>query len=210
MPETIEQFVSKLQSEGVQAGEAAAAKIRSEADLEARRLIEAAEEQARQIIEGAKAESQKILSRGQTDLKLAARDTVVRLQETLSRVLNEVITHSARETLSDPEFFKQVLRDVIMQYVQADVEGKGSMTLNVSEQTRQQLAHWAIEQFHQKVNAQGWSIDLHGSLADAGFEYKVGEGTVEVTGASVVALLTELVGPELRRMIAESAGNGNS
>ncbi len=203
MAESIESFVTKLQNEGVQAGEAAAQKIRAQAEREARHLIEEAEARARQIVEGSKAEAQKTLTRARAELKLAARDTVLALQEALSRALREILVARTREMLSNPDFLKSVLHDLILEYVRADFEGKGSLVFNVSDQTRHQLVDWAIDELRKK--ALGRAVDLQAALAGAGFEYRVNGGTVEVTPESVVEVLNGLIGPELRRIVAEVA-----
>jgi hypothetical protein len=45
-------------------------------------------------------------------------------------------------------------------------------------------------------------IDLRGTLAEAGFAYEIAGGTVEVTVDSVVEVLSEMVGAELRKRVA--------
>ncbi len=203
MAESIDSFVTKLRNEGVLAGQAAAEKIRSEAESEAKRLLEAAEAQARRIVEDSKAEARKTLARAQAELKLAARDTVLALQEALSRALREILLARTHEALSNVDFLKSVLHDLILQYVRADIEGKGSLAINVSDQTRHQLVDWAINEIHQK--APGRQIDLQAALSGAGFEYQANGGTIEVTPESVVEVLNGLIGPELRRIVAEVA-----
>jgi hypothetical protein len=48
------------------------------------------------------------------------------------------------------------------------------------------------------------SVNLHGALSTAGFEYKVSGGTVEVTPESVVQVLSEIVTPQLQQLIVSS------
>ena len=67
------------------------------------------------------------------------------------------------------------------------------------------MTHWAIEVLHKDLVASGTGIELHGSLAGSGFEYRVSDGTVEVTVESVVEMLSELVGPEVREIVARAA-----
>jgi vacuolar-type H+-ATPase subunit E/Vma4 len=207
MPETIESFVTRLQNEGIQAGAAAAEKIRSDAEREARQLIEAAENQARKIVEDAKTEGQKTRARTETELHLAARDAVGRLQETLSRVLRDMLLASVREPLNDPDFLKGILHEIVQRFIIADIEQKGSLIVNLSAENQGRLARWAIEEMCKKTP--GRQVVLKGALSSAGFEYTTGDGTIEVTPDSVVEVLTSLIGPELRRMITQATENGN-
>ena len=48
-------------------------------------------------------------------------------------------------------------------------------------------------------------IDLRGTLAESGFTYEIAGGTVEVTADSVVEVLSEMVGSELRKRVVEAA-----
>lgn len=210
MTETIEAFVDKLHADGVQAGREAAEKIRAESEQLAQRLIQEAEAQANKIINHADAESGRIRAKTETELKLAARDSVIRLQEDLNRALQGVLAATVTEKLGDAEFLQGLLRDIVMQYVQADIKGSGAVTINVSEEMRHQLTHWAIEVLRKDLTASGTGVDLHGSLAGAGFEYKASEGTVEVTVESVVEILSEMVGSEVREIVAGALTEANA
>jgi len=209
MAGTIEAFVDQLQADGVQAGQAAAEKIRAEAEQQAERLIAEAQAKAKAIIAEAEAQIEKTRERAETELRLATRDALIHLQETLSRALRGVLAGAAQEQLSQAEFLGKLLRDVVMQYARADSECAGSVTINVSEEMRHQLTHWAIQALHKDLEGTGTNVDLHGKLAGAGFEYRVSGGTVEVTVDSVVEILSQMVSPELRALVARAAANGD-
>jgi len=204
MAGTIEAFVEKLQAEGVEAGRAEAERIRAEAEKKAAALLHEAETRAHGILDKATAECRVLRTRTETELRLAARDTVVRLRETLARALRTVLDSAVKDKLADPAFIEHVLHDVIMAYVRADVAGDGSVTINVATEMRQKLAGWAVSSMQTEVQGQGVTVNLLGTLKAAGFEYRVTEGTVDVTAESVVSILSELVGPELRKLLAEA------
>ena len=88
-----------------------------------------------------------------------------------------------------------------MRYVEADVTDRAPITINTSEELNPRLAQWAQETFRNAAET-GTPIDLRTSLAEAGFEYRIVDGTVEVTTDSVMEVILELVGPELRRLVA--------
>lgn len=205
MAETIKAFVEKLQTDGVEAGRRAADQIQAEARQRAQSVIHEAEAQARKILEEANRQIERNRAGAQMQLQLAARDTLIRLQETLSRALETVLEAAAQETLADPDFLRELLRDVVTQYARADADGANSITINVPDAIRGQLLPWALQAFQEDGNRGGPVVDLQGSLAKAGFEYRVGEGTIEVTVDSAVELLGKLVGPELRQVLDRAA-----
>jgi len=208
MAESIETFVAKLQNEGVEAGRQEAESIVSGAKTEAERTVANAQSQADKIIAQAKAEAENLLSRGQTELSLAARDAVLSLQETLSKSLQAILRYQAGETLHDVGFLGKVLHELILLYAKDELAAKGGITFNVSPELRQELADWALKEIGQdRLDDIGVHMDLHGTLASAGFEYSVAGATIEVTLDSVVETLTGLVGPELRKVLESAAAD---
>ena len=201
MAESIEAFVKKLQEEGVDAGRQAGQQVVAEAEKQAEKILAEANEQAKAIIDSAQAESQGIKQRTETELNLAVRDAVSLLQETLSRILHSLLHHPVERQLRNSDFLAQLIRDVVMRFVEADLADRTPISIDTSEELRPQLAQWAQETFRNAADT-GRPFDLHTSLAEAGFEYETGDGTLEVTTGSVVDALIELVGPELRARLA--------
>ncbi len=209
MTQTLESFIDRLRTDGVEAGRQAADEIRQEAEREAEKRIRDAEARAQQIVQAAEAKSQQLLARTQTDLQLAARDTVAKLRDTLSQAVTRALEKAVAAKLDNADFLADLIRQIVLEYVEKDAVGETALTFNVSEAMREKLTHWAIETFHTKVKDkkhEKLSVELHGSLAGAGFEYKMSQGTVEITVESVVQVLSDIVAPELRKLIAEAAG----
>lgn len=209
MTQTLESFIDRLRTDGVEAGQQAAEGVRREAEREAEKRLRDAEAQAQQIVQAAEAKAQQTLARTQTDLQLAARDTVAKLRETLSQAVTRALEKAVAVKLDDADFLADLIRQIVLEYVEKDAVGETTLTFNVAEPMRQKLTHWAIETFHTKAKDkkhEKLSVELHGALTGAGFEYKMSEGTVEITVESVVQVLSEIVAPELRKLIAEAAG----
>jgi vacuolar-type H+-ATPase subunit E/Vma4 len=204
MADTIESFVKTLQVEGVQAGEAAAEEIRTEAEQQAQQILKQAQEQAKAIITDAQAQADSQLARYQGELKMAVRDAVLRLHETLSKSLEGVFTCPVEAHLSDTDFLKPLLHEIVTQYARADCEGSGEIQINVGPEMHRQLADWAIGELRQAAQDHTTRLNLKDTLFEAGFEYQVSGATVDVTVDSVVATLAELVGPQLRKLLQES------
>jgi vacuolar-type H+-ATPase subunit H len=203
MADTIEAFVAKLQAEGVQAGRAAAEELIAKARRDSDEIIRQAEARAAKITSDAEAQAQATLAKAQTELQLAARDTVLRLRDAIGRAIRAVLAAGTSEKLSDPQFLSRLLSDIVLQYVQADIAGKVAFKINVSHQVQEQLAAWALERMHRG----DVSLDLKGTLAEAGFEYQVGGANVEVTLTSVVDALADLVSPALREVIEQAVAD---
>ena len=211
MPETIESFVAKLQTEGIQAGQQEADKLRADAQTEANTALADAKAAGEKIIAGAKAEAEGILARGQTELKLAARDTALRLREALQRALEAVLASQAHESLADTEFIGTLLHEIVLTYAKDLQQHREVMTINIPAGQRDKLKAWALQEIGQQaVEGSRGVFNLRTSLAEAGFEYTISGRTVEVTTESVTAALAELLSPALGELLAEAINNENA
>lgn len=208
MVQTIEEFVNRLQKDGVEAGREDGDKIRAEAQAQAQQRLAEAEKQAQQIIAQAQNESKMILARTDSELRLAARDTLLRLQEALSRGIQSVLSQAVQEKLDDGDFLGGLISDVVRQYATADASGGRAIVINVSEAARRRLLNGTIAALREDA-AGSERIDLRGTLAEAGFTYQTADGTVEVTVDAVVDALSGIVGAELRERIAAAVGPGS-
>jgi len=205
MAETIESFVAKLQAEGVQAGQQEADRLRAEAKQQAEEITRQAQKDGEAIVADAKKQADDLLARSRTELDLAVRDAILRLQDALSRMLAAVLARKVEEPLRDHEFLGRLLHDLVMQYVEADCQRREVLKINVAPELREKLIAWALQEIGQEaVEEVRPSLDLKGTLADAGFEYTLGESTVEVTRESVVETLMDLVGPALRETLEKA------
>ncbi len=205
MSDTIESFVAKLQSEGVDAGRQEAAKLVEQAKADAERIIADAQSQAQKTAAEAGTAAQATLERGKTELKLAARDIALKLQETLAKGLDAAIQQAVGKTLDDTAFIGTLLHEIVLIYAKDLHQHKDVMTINVPEDKRQQLKDWAMAEIGQQaVEGVRGVFDLRTTLAEAGFEYTVGGRTVEVTTSSVTTALAELLTPALRDILSEA------
>jgi V/A-type H+-transporting ATPase subunit E len=209
MVESIESFVAKLQTEGVQAGHEAARKIREEAERQAAEILANARKEAEAIVSGAQKQAKQHAAQAKSEIDLAARDTVLQLRETLGRLLTAVLSQKARAQLGDAEFLKGVLHDLVLAYAQQDCQAGTEIRLKVSPELKSQLTGWALgEMGHGVSGASHVRVDLKTTLREAGFEYSTNGATIEVTTDSVTALLADIVGPELREVLSKVSAEG--
>ena len=204
MGQTIQAFVDKIRTEGVQAGHKEADDLLTQARKQAEEIIAQADREKDKVLADAKTEAANILTRGKTELGLAARDAVGKLRDALGRAVQAVLAGGTRANLEDEAVVGKVLHEIITQYGHAELgENRKTFVINVPEQMRQKLVDWALAHIgtgnlHESEHL---TIDLQGTLAQAGFEYSASDATVEVTVDSVVEVLSELVGPTVREIL---------
>lgn len=205
MADTLESFVAKLQAEGVQAGRQAAEKIRSEAQAQAKEIVAQARSQAEALLAQAQAQAQGELDRAQTDLKLAARDATLRLRDGLNQAVRAVLAQGAKAGLTDKDFLCKLIHELVVLYAQADLEGRSTIHVNVSPETRKRLTDWALHEVaNEALRRSGSTVNLTETLKQEGFELRLTGSAVEVTLESVVNTLADLVSPALREVLASA------
>ena len=203
MADTIESFVAKLQADGVETGKAEAEKITADATAQAERIVAEARGEADKIIATAQADADGLLTRGRTELELAARDTTLKLNEALSGALTRIVAESVAKPLGDAEFLGKLLHEVVLTYVEGLQQSDRVMTINVPESLQEQLTDWAMHEIGQgAIQGARGSVDLKAVLSGAGFEYTVSGATIDVTPESVTTALTEMLTPRLREILA--------
>jgi vacuolar-type H+-ATPase subunit H len=192
MVDTIEAFVEKLQSDGVQAGQAAADQLSADAKTQAEGIISDARAQADAIIADATTQAASIISRGKSELALAARDTLGTLRQNLIDALNGLLAAAARDAMQQPDFMKQAILDVVNAYAAAD---QVDAEINVSSELASQLKEWAMTTLGKDVRSGGPAL---------GFDYAIDGATVEINPESVVAMVSDMVTPALRETLIQA------
>jgi len=211
MGQTIQAFVDKIRTEGIQAGQKEADELLAQAKQQADQIVAQAEKDRDRILADAKAQADSTLARGRTELELAARDATGRLREALGRAVRAVIAAGAKATLQDEAFVGQALHEIITEYGKGEMRSKGTFQINVPEAMRQKLVDWALGHIGQDTpGPEHMTIDLKGTLAQAGFEYNATGATVEVTADSVVEVLASLVSPALREILDKAVAEDKS
>ncbi len=197
---TLESFVAQLHQEGVEAGRKEAEEVIRAAEAEAEAVLRRARAEADAYAEEARSEAEVAGERGRAELELAVRDAILQLQATLNAVLRTLITRSVESQLADPDALKPLLRDVVQAYAGADAESRPT-EFRVPAKAARSLEGWWTRELGEALEGAA----LSGALMEAGFEYDVGGGTVEVSVESVVEKLMELVRPGLREVVEEVA-----
>jgi V/A-type H+-transporting ATPase subunit E len=108
----VEALIERLRQQGVEAGLAAREEIVSEAEREAERVVKEAREKASAIVDEARQEVRRLQSSGEDALRIAMRDTVLRMRETLRKRLEGQFRSLVSEQLVDQEFLHRLIVEV--------------------------------------------------------------------------------------------------
>jgi V/A-type H+-transporting ATPase subunit E len=202
---TLEAFIEKLHSEGIEAGLQDAEQLRATAAAEGAEVVEQARETGRKLIAQAEAEGRAILAAGRSELAMAVRDAQLELRARLEQALTSLLEEGVRRELEDPTLVRRLLTEVVGAYARADAAGEPQrLAIDVPTELVEELTAVAPALLGRAM-AEATDLDVKGGLASAGFEYRIRGAVVEVTPESVAEKLAELVSPHLRAFLRSAA-----
>lgn len=198
----MEAFVARLHDEGVEAGRQEAERVLREARREAAEIVERAGSEADALVAAAKARVAEEEERGRAELKLAARDAVLELRAALTETLSTILAESVSRELSDAEVVERLLREVMGAYARADADRR-PVDIRVPGALARDVTRWWKSELSAVLRGEA-SVEVNPVL-EAGFEYRIDGGTVEMSVEATVAKVMELMRPRLREIVGDSA-----
>ena len=108
----VEALIERLRQQGVEAGRAARDEFIGEAEREGETIIKDAREKAAAIVAEAHQESERLKASGEDALRVAMRDTVLRMRETLRKRLEGQVRSLVAKQLVDEEFLRRLIVEV--------------------------------------------------------------------------------------------------
>lgn len=108
----VEALIERLHGEGVGAGRAEAARIEAEAKRHAAQLVREAEIRAQQIIDAAHRDVDALKTGGEEALRIAMRDTVLRLKAELSNRFSDEVKRLIASEMEQRDFLQRLILEV--------------------------------------------------------------------------------------------------
>jgi V/A-type H+-transporting ATPase subunit E len=105
----VDQLIERLREQAINAGQAKAEDIVADAQKRAVWLIDEAEQEAKNIVKKAQAEADAIRSAGTDALNLAARDTLLRLRDTLLGSFSQEVQRVVGEKMAEQDFMERLI-----------------------------------------------------------------------------------------------------
>lgn len=108
----VEALIERLRGEGVQVGRAEAERIITEGRREAGRLVREAESRAQAVREEAQREAEALRKGGEEALRIAMRDTVLRLKAELSDRFSDEVKRLIAAKMEQEAFLERLILEV--------------------------------------------------------------------------------------------------
>jgi len=131
----VESLIQRLREQGVEAGQETAKSLVLDAQKRAEWIIEEAEREAAQVVEAARATSESLKNSGEEALKLAMRDVLLTLRDTLLDSFSQDVQRVVGEKMEQDIFLEQLILQLASKVRdQLDLDNKEAMTLFLPNQ----------------------------------------------------------------------------
>ena len=109
----IEALIDQLKDQGVQKGRDEAAQILKDAQAEAKLLLKQAQDEAEQLKAKAKREAAQRHQAGEDALKMAARDLLLDVKESLARSFTDQVERLIKQQMDSQEFMQRMILELV-------------------------------------------------------------------------------------------------
>lgn len=205
MAEQLQQFLDKIQSEGVEKAEAEAKTLLDAARAQAKGIVEKAKKEAEQQRVEAEREAAAFHQRAEQAIRQASRDLLLNTEqaivETIQRLLGEKIAGTLKAT-----FLKGLLTEVITSYAKAE-QGQSDITLLVAPDQVSALTDFARSVLTTAAKGEG-GVEVKADHAlSAGFRISLAGGRIEhdFSSAAITDALCHLLRPQLAALLRPAA-----
>ena len=121
---SLDQLITSLKTEAIEAAEKESGKILADAKRQARQIVQAAEEKKTTMLSGAEQEAQAILQKGEAALRQAGRDYSISVRNELLHIFQAVLEAETRKA-----FTPDLMKDAIVKAIE-NIGGDVELTLS--------------------------------------------------------------------------------
>jgi hypothetical protein len=179
-------ITSELTERVLTPARAEAEKVLREAGEKAERIIAEAEKDSLITRNRAKEEAERVLKQMDIDMRTAARNFILLLQERLEEAIaHPVVAEEVGAALGDREFLKKTIEIVLREFGKFG-GAENTIEILLPEKEREELGGWFVEKFRQKA-LRNISIHFTDKVTfgfkigheDSGYHFNFGDGLVE-------------------------------
>ena len=197
----LQELIDQIKKDGVEAAEAEAASILSDAEAQAERIIADANARAEKLIQNAKNENERTVKSGEDALRQAGRNVLISFRESVTRELNAVISEAVTATYSSDALAQLIIHTVQCWAGNPETE---ELSVILNSEDLSALEATVLAGLKEKmVNGVTLKASDH---FDGGFRIAVNNGDVyyDYSSEAVVELLSAYLSPKVTALLKEA------
>ena len=197
----LQELIDKIKRDGIESASAEAARIKQDAEGEARAIVEAAKKEAADMVARTKVDVERMDKAGIAALEQASRNLVLAFKDEIQVLLDKITSNSVSGAYGE-DVLKAVLPEVLK--VWGAKSDAVAFDVALSEQDLGKLQNW----FNVSLAAElkkGAELKSNKSLS-AGFRIvnKDGSAYYDFSAEAVASMLSSYLSPKLAKIINDS------
>jgi V/A-type H+-transporting ATPase subunit E len=201
----VQELIEKIKKDGIESASEEAARLKSQAEAEAKRIVEAGRKEAGEIIARAKTDAERSEKAGIAALEQASRNLVLAFKGEIETLLDKLIIREVSSFYNE-DTLKTVLPELLKAWVaKGSSSGGDTLDLILDEANVQNVQAYFNEKVSNELK-QGVELKADRNLG-AGFRIanKDGSAYYDFSAESVAELLSSYLNPRLAEILKRSA-----
>jgi V/A-type H+-transporting ATPase subunit E len=199
----LQEFIEKIKKDGIEQASGEAARIKAEAEAEAKRIVDAAVKEAAAVADKAKQDSERFEKAATAAIGQASRNLILSFKGEIESILDKIIIKDTQAALGD-----DTLKTLIPEVVKGLSSGKETVDVILNEKQLKSLESWSRGALQAEL-AGGLEIKAGKNLA-AGFRVALKDGSAyyDFSAPALAEALAAYLNPRLAEIIKnEAKGN---
>ncbi len=213
----VQELIDRLRDEGVTKGEGEAEGLIKQARKQSMEILDQARQEAEEITAKARQEGKRTKESGEEALRLASRDTILKLKESFHQEFENRVRQLVAYRLKDQTFMERLILEIAGRSVPEDKGQPMELLLSGDEVTKEDLegsvadvkegtlSHFVLG-LAGDVLREGMTFGVSDD-ADTGVKIRLLEEDVEIelTDETITALLMQFMLPRFRAILEQGA-----
>jgi V/A-type H+-transporting ATPase subunit E len=197
----VQELIDKIKRDGIESASEQAARLKREAEAEARQIVESAKKEAEDIIAQGKEDAGRSEKAGIAALEQASRNLVLAFKGEIQALLDRLVAAQVNASYGE-DVFKAALPDLLKSWA---AKGEDDLAVILPESKLAQLRNFFAEQLNVEL-AKGVELKSDRKLA-GGFRIanKDGSAYYDFSADSVTELLSAYLNPKLAEILKTSS-----
>jgi V/A-type H+-transporting ATPase subunit E len=196
----LQELIDKIKQDGIVSASEEAARLKSQAEADAKRIVESAQREAEGIIAKAKTDSERFEKAGVATLEQASRNLILSFKSEIEALLDRIIAARVSSSYGE-EALKAIIPELVKNWAS---KGADSLDLILSEDNLSKLRGYFNDQLAAEIN-KGVELKSDRNLGD-GFRIasKDGSAYYDFSAESVAVLLSAYLNPRLSEILKKT------
>lgn len=200
----LQELINKIKKDGIETASEEANKMKSEANAEAKHIVDAAQKEAAGIIERGKQDAARFEKAGISAVEQASRNLVLAFKDEIQSLLDKIITQSVSLSFSD-DTLKAIVPELIKNWAS---KGTDNLAVVLSEADCGKLQSYFTDKLSAELK-KGLELKADKNLT-SGFRIAAKDGSAyyDFSAESVAELMSSYLNPRLQEIL-KTAVQGN-